>query len=538
MNSSSSSSGNDIFYHIFRNSFLRNVIRNVLLDVVLEISLDENDLTNRNKLEYLSTISKQEKLKNNITIRFVIDSLNVFNQYLNSRFKHVINDIQVQDEFSNFDRVIPTAQQEQEWVPWISFNHFHNDLVRLSFCIDERSIPNDNGEEIRLPDSLTELDFSKSSLGGDIVNRLFSNLPQSIKKLSIPASYTIVADKLVLPKSLVELRYPTNNNENLKKLVIQPRSSSTTSSVAFTFNSVKVETTNDLEWVSNQTWITKWRYSFDELRVNTIPSHVTDVTIPRHSIIEQGSLPSTLKSVTMGHDVDNILPASLERLVLFNSISLEPNFLPTNLTVLELTTFNTLLTVGFLPSTLTSITLNSYNHPLDPFVLPQSLKEIKMNSFQHQLMSDSLPKSITDLRLYNYTGSFEHISPLTKLKELWVRGLTNSTGNLISNAVKDLKIIFITHDNDIGLSNKTSITKLSLYYMNTHAYKNMYPLASLPSGLPTSLKHLFIRGIEPISPIGTIPDSCVCLDHSSRDLDVDLLPSSIKHIRKPQKYRP
>ncbi|KAF2071561.1 hypothetical protein CYY_007133 [Polysphondylium violaceum] len=561
-------SGVDLFYSIFRNSFLKRVLINKVLENSIIVITNDDIISNSNnsKYKYLSNISAIEKLENNISIRFLINDLQQFKQYLNSIFKYVINDLKFGDGFDV--SVTSTVNQEpgQQLIQF-DFNLLHQDLHRLSFSIMDGAkfgddIDNDDSCIITLPPSLTELNMQESYryrfyegiYRSHSYDRFLSNLPQSIKKLTLPYKYVIGLDKLVLPNSLCYFNYQPRDINNLKKLVMPTRKNLPLSCLCF--DNIFIKRTQDLEWIRNHSWFTTLNFAVEDndnegvIKANVIPPNIEHLNANKY-LIEQGSLPQTLVSLSLNGDhplsngifpsglhvlhihhlhqelIKHLLPESLEILTIQRcSKPIPPNTLPSNLLNLDLRIYEFNFTVGLFPSSLTQLSVTKYNNSLDPFVLPQCLKKLKIIQFNNQLVANSLPPSLTKLKIPEYDRSFDLLSPLPNLKSIEVYKLNESIVELISNNIQDLKISFNRMDYNVSLYH-TSINRLFLK-SNSSLKSNLYARLLPQSLVKLKIIHIII---EP-NMNSILPNSCVYLETDFINLNLDLLPKSIKYLNK------
>jgi len=541
----------ELFFRVLRNNFLRNQIRYKLFENIV-VNIDSSELNNTCNI-YLSTLSTLDKINNNITIRITFREQDQFAQYVNSQFKHIVNDIVFEKEFN------VTSKGNTVF----DFSKIHKDVKSLSFFVDGRT-GFDKNDVGKLPSNLINLEIKSETpnprdqgitvvipeFSNPTLDAFLSNLPSHctrIKTLALPKNYNILLDQLVLPSTLSYLEYLTKDNSNLRKLVVP------SSKDPFTCSIVCVRNENDLKFVDKQKWLPSLDIMAPELKRGVVPFHIKNLEIFHSRSIQEGSLPNSLESLSLcgtTNDLDlyknmfpsnlkrlfinlldrglkkDVFPASLQSLRIFKCSDLRAGFLPTSLVRLELTNYNGKLVQGLLPPSLTVLSIRFFNGTLEPNVLPQGLKKLNLFEFNQQLVANALPSSITNLYLQSYNKTFQFSTTLPNLKDISVNTLNRSIINLIDpNNCSRLKITFSKLDPFVTFQN-TSILRL---YLSEIGHQRSAIYAGL---LPNSLIKLKMRGMV-IKDRGVIPDSVIYIQTANTITDIlkpNLIPKTVKYL--------
>ncbi|KAF2076807.1 hypothetical protein CYY_001884 [Polysphondylium violaceum] len=505
----------DLFYLIWRNSFIQRIIRNInCRDLVISVNTQYLNDNHR----YLSLFTNQEKMNNNISIRFDEDS---FQNFINNQYKSIVNEL----DFCGEKYLLSES---------IDFNQIHDGVTSLSFRVKEGLTCIG-----KLPSSLTYLSiFDYDQTPSPVVHDVLSNLPSNLKTLVINNYYWFSSD-YVLPETLTELDIKSTYDILQRFLV--------TSNKVLQNCKLVVRTMEALQWLHQNKWINN--IVFDDvdtlaLTENQIPSHVTSITIYKGTIKNMSVLPAMLESLSCSFGTafthlrhlkilhiayypiilrPNVLPPSLQEMNITYVASLLPDALPPHLTTLFLNRYNQPLCVGVLPNSLTELYLEGFNQPLNGFVLPNSLKVLYMQSFNQRILpQDSLPASLVELSIQSFRGTFEpSCQPLDNLQVLNIGSLDASLATLLKN-VKRVKISAnsITDATDGTCLYNTSIESLHLVSLTNQS--TLYP-----KSFPPTTKYLTLTNVD-IQSASVIPDTCVYLK-SSQKIDPTFIPKSVNY---------
>ncbi|KAF2069466.1 hypothetical protein CYY_009211 [Polysphondylium violaceum] len=515
-----------VFYSVWRNCFLRGIIRNKVCQHLL---INVSTITElHNNHQYLSLFSEKDKIDNSIYIRLNISDRDEFNQYINSPYKSLANDLKFNDSY--------TKEGEKSNYIGLDCDQIHKGVARLSCWIDETT----SGTSSSLPQSLTELKvYSRHRFSNSFLDSVLSNLPASLRKLELPSDYSITT-QVELSHTLVELDYNTTGS-NIKKLIVP-------SNKIFTNCRVTVESIDQLQWIHSHPFVGILR--MDQLPIETItcgviPENILSLDITHHGDVEDGAFPnsivklayrsnSPINKITLPQSLTYLqldslsqplekgwLPSTLETLQIFNyDLPLLKGVLPDGLKQLILTTFNQQLDTGVIPNSLEDLTLASFNNELKPFVLPEGLLVLDLSEFTGSFVANSLPSSLNSLELGEFEGSFEYAPPMNNLSVLIVNQVNSSAIRVISNTC-NLRISCRSIEKGLNLQD-TAIQHLQLLLFTSNR------LSLSPNLVPKDIQTLRLYRID-IKSSGLIPVSCKKLETDNIDLDLNLIPKSTKH---------
>ncbi|KAF2078467.1 hypothetical protein CYY_000217 [Polysphondylium violaceum] len=522
---------NNLFISIYRNCYLRSLIRNnVFKDTI--ICIPSLEYLNDNH-QYLSVFSNDDKLQYNIFIQYTFNNKNSYQQFSHNSNRHLVNDL----EWGKHDI--------------IDFGILYDQVHRLSFCIQQDStisnvdkLPESTIVELNI-DTQTHTRFVCSSL-----EKILLDLPKNLKVLKLSRLFILSSSdsKIQLPNSLVKLQYSGTGTE-LDRFVID------TPNKILNGPCLKVYSTQDLQWLQDKLWIS------DILMiqgVHQIPSHVRKIDLcvaldkelvhclpPRLEWLNVNKIRgpknqqhvalllkqhlSKLRHLSLYVYIENqlgkepLFSESLEYLYLSGGHKeIDGSMFPPKLKILNLGQYNRELKIGSLSNSITNLTLNYYDEPLTSSVLPDQLQSLCLFSFDNTIQANCLPTSLTSLQLNIFSGSFENVGTLDNLRYLKVHTLNQSMVDTLTN-VNRIKLSFFNIAPNTSFITNTSIT--NLYLQNTS-----YDGSTIADGfLPSSLVRLHLDGFR-IQSIDTIPPSCVYLDYNHKNLDLTLIPQSVKNI--------
>ncbi|KAF2074109.1 hypothetical protein CYY_004594 [Polysphondylium violaceum] len=394
-------------------------------------------------LKWISTFSNKD-----IRIGLNIKNIDEFNQFLNHKYKYLINSI-------NFTKKL------RQSFDLVGFDK----IVYLSLkCSKEFNFQG------TLPESIRELELQSSKGCQDRdIDGILSQLGNSkIRKLSLPLyRKTLFLKEYQLPMTLCDFNYLSHANSFQ---FIFPNNQQV-------FKNCKIIITSkeDLKWAQENKCISNIGIGDLDcpITLDLIPSQINQLEIKHNMKID--SLPDHLEKLTLSSHLGNgvklgskleyfsgfgffrekltreSLPFSLKTLLLhFYDQPLDHGLFHNNLSSLTLSSFNQPLERGVLPETLTQLYLPNFNLPLESLVLPSKLKELDCSNFNNTLESNSLPKSLTKLCFPNFTKSFPFKCPLDNLKRLSIHTCNNSVINIIGNLLK-IKLIIKNIDSDLNL---------------------------------------------------------------------------------------
>ncbi|KAF2075541.1 hypothetical protein CYY_003182 [Polysphondylium violaceum] len=567
------------FYSIWRSSYLRNLIRGKINDgAVISVDLPYLDSYH----EYLSSIDNSNNNRY-IFIKLNIKDKDHFIEYLNHPFRHVINFLYFTDvvDISLLPlEPIPKIQQQRQhnYMVWSkTINHTYqirfdcslipDSVVKLSVFAKDDVLCTGH-----LPDSITALDVYKSSLfqaHSSLVDYVLRNPPTKLKSLSLPNDFIMnVMSKYTLPSTLVDFHY-MSSVESLQSFVVSQQEQQQKVLKGCTLVVKKLES---FDWLHDNPWVTQVNLIVVPVteRDPPIPLHVTHITTTNVAMLNTDILPPGLESLTCLSNLTifssrppnlkylyldtyrnkltpNLLPNTLEHLeiVVFNE-PIDKGVLPPHLKTLCLESFDQDLREGVIPASLTNLQLYRFKKLLRPSVLPAGLKNLFLYEFNNcatNLQAHSLPISLTSLSLNSYRGSYDCVGPLNNLKSLSIHSLHPSLSRLVSN-VETIKISFTSIDTHTSNSKKskesepsvttnlvnTTIQNLVISYQPTSskAYDTKFHL--YPEFLPFSLVKLETIGVE-IHSAGLFPKSCVYLKTDMKNLNLELIPPTVKYIK-------
>jgi len=504
-----------VFYSIWRNCYLRSCIRNrVCRDLVINIkSLKELQENN----QYLSLFTEQDKRDNNIIVRLIIQDSNELNRYSSSDYRHLVNDVRLNS--------MDVLDLNKIYRGVLVLSCRFNDTTRCIGTLHEGLV------------KLIVYGRGYDSFSNTALDDLVSNLPTSLRQLSLPTDYSINNRIVELPSTLEELDYSTNARK-LKNIVIGP-------SNKLCKCYVYVESMDDLQVVQSKTWVSQIsmiRLPIERITCGLIPSHIKELIITHDDEMEPGALPQSLVSLSYTSKSQitkelmpqhlkklyldtykvqlkvGLLPSTLEFLYITSyNHPLLPDTLPTGLTYLDLQSFNQQLTLGALPQSLTVLSLPVFKHELKPFVLPPRLKKLSLQKFSGRITKNTLPNNLTHLQFNSFNGSFELAPQMNDLSFLVLYAVHRSVAQMIFN---NEKITIHSHSIDQDLN----LTDTSIKYLELKVYERT-PLLS--KFVPKQIKSLKLYNLY-IKSNGLIPTSCVRLKSNSTKLDLDLIPSTTK----------
>ncbi|KAF2069476.1 hypothetical protein CYY_009209 [Polysphondylium violaceum] len=511
------------FYLIWRNIYIRRLIRNhVCQDLVFDVLVDGWQKLDDIDYKYLSLFTDKEKLDYNISIR--LKGRDVVEQYVDNQFYDLINDVDIKYYVEDI----------------LDFSVFHRSVQKLSLTIAHRSSTAIN----QLPSSLTYLYVDCPRHSPQVLKHILSSLPTNLKTLRLQETLdeNMITSECRLPDSLTNLDFSSVYN-NFKWFVVPPNK-------VFKHSILVVDSMDAITWLKSNKWIqtifvvSTGKY-IEVSSANPIPEHAINVTINSNvDLIEKGIVFSPqlelLKcdyGIPFSHYTHlralilNGYPEKLEMHVLpittqllqissYNQ-PLEANVLPPNLTKLTLDNFNQPLSQGILPNSLTELSLREFDHPLMPFVLPPNLTELNIANFKQQatISPNTLPSSLTYLDMGSFTGSFEPLcQPLDHLTDLLISSLDPTVSTILRN-VKDLDLSIETIPNaryGTCLFN-TGIETLYLQIPNT--------CSLYPKSFPPTIKNLTLDNFK-IQSKGVIPSTCKYLKSLSMLIYPDFIPKS------------
>jgi len=382
---------NKLFYSIWRNRYLRSCIRNKQFqDIVIKINLKDLviDISNNSNSKYLTLFTDKDKKDNRISIRLEIE-VDQFNQYINSHYRDIVNDLVFIKKHNKSKVCLDCSQLPRD------------SLTRLSCYFDEYTVGGDN-----LPMSLTTLIINLRGYnihGIKAVDQVLENLPPLLCKLSIPYKYQI-NNRVNLPHTLQDLCYSTNSKSSLTN--ISPSLSSTITKPFSNYEAL-VETLDDLYWYHDQQWISKLDVTTTAATPIThgmIPSHIKQLRLCHNGAIDDGALPDSLEWISIKTNIPvkrlPVLPHQL-RFLYINDLAqqLSKGILPPTLELLHINKYNQPLMTDVLPNGLKVLRLDNFNQPIDTNVLPQSLKNLDLPCYNHELKPYVLPPNLQILRL-------------------------------------------------------------------------------------------------------------------------------------------
>jgi len=204
------------------------------------------------------------------------------------------------------------------------------------------------------------------------------------------------------------------------------------------------------------------------LKPGDIPDNVIDIDFgeTNEKRIYENVIPHGVKKIRFGFATNeeifkkNILPDSVEVLILPCIFSKPLDFIPKNTKILNLGHFfDKKLEKGFLPEGLTHLTFGQiFNQPLEPYCIPESVIQLYFgDNFDQEINENTLPRNIEYLSL----GGFNKI--ISK--------------NVIPESVKHLKM---TKYNEI--LNK-EILPLNIVSLNLYSYNQELTKDSLPNNI-------------------------------------------------------
>ncbi|KAF2075523.1 hypothetical protein CYY_003164 [Polysphondylium violaceum] len=512
----------DLFYLVFRNIYIRDKLRSYVCQQLV-INVPHLEYLDNNH-RFLALLSN--RLEYDIFVRLQIKSNAEFVQYINSPYRHLINDLYI----NNRDTTVP---------PFSDCSGIAQGVHRLYFEIH-------GDTHGKLPDSLTELIIASQFYNhskNKFLDELLKDLPPNLRILTLPSNYDI-SSTVVVPRdsSLVDFRY-RSYYDSLRHLVVQPPK---------VFKNVVANITQaeELNWLRTQLWIQTINITDVSISTesnNVIPAHIKKISIEYYDHdddLDPTLLPQGLESLrchllskeNIGH-LSNLkklevkhwptkkgsLPPSLKSWTLGDDHPLDYDVLPLGLKELNLTKFTHELNPGVLSPSLTNLRLGRFNKALPANVLPQGLQTLAMNSFNTTINPHAIPNSLTALRLPLYQGTFDSVGPLDNLTHLSLYALNPSLSVLLVNVVK-IAIQFEAYIHQNLKLCSSAIQHLALYRFG----RSESIISS--SFLPSNLKSLKLTNIE-INLPNLIPNTCIYFETNSRSLNRSLLPASIKHIK-------
>ncbi|KAF2075527.1 hypothetical protein CYY_003168 [Polysphondylium violaceum] len=508
------------FYLVWRNVYIKRcIVIHILRDQRIDVSLDQLD---DECFRYLSSISLNEKLENNISVNLDIKSSEQFVQYYNHPHRDLINSLCV---YSGAEITLPPVTNIDKFNLLIRSIQQEGERIRSFYCslipntVQSLSITDYNGwyyqGDVKLPDSITELILDSPTDSGNkrapLLRDILSNLPCKLRELVLP--HLNLGSICRLPDTLVDLNY-IGDYERLAKFIVPPNKTYMNCSL------ILDGSFEALEWLKSNKWVTMT--SISDTRLDEIPSHVQriyagDVVIEPDTISSEVSLVSTMgASIAPGP-----LPSNLTTLLIYYYDGLLRELVSSRLQELELNIYNQQLEPGLFPSSLTSLSLGSYNSPIKSNVFPNQLKVLKLNEFNGVLEIASLPSSLTRLDLSSFTGSFDSVGPLDSLRDLSIDTMNPSISTLLLN-VANVKITLKQITQDTSLSN-IPIQKLLLFFRGQDTRRFVLQ----PQFLPHSIKYLYLKNID-IESNNIVPNTCKYLSTDQLELNKDLLPISVK----------
>ncbi|KAF2078491.1 hypothetical protein CYY_000241 [Polysphondylium violaceum] len=443
---------NMLFYSIYKNSYLRSLIRaKVLQNRVIKIpGLKSFHLFD---YQYLTLLSSDDKLRNNIFVSLTIvsieDLLDYMGNYNTNKYPYIgiVNDLAIQCyALTHFNIVVPEG------------------IHRLHLLIDNLM------DQYQLPSSLTELSFSSRNkerivgpISSECLEGILSNLPRNLKYLTIPSSLVMSKEsnkQFVLPDTLVDLNF-ISIFKNFNRFVVSP--STTSSNRVYKGCGVVVDNIEGLLWLQDKRWISKC-ILFDRpipesvFTDKLIPSHIRVLDIHMYSkpfIWDKDCLPSGLEELRIfASDINpNSLPCGLKKLKTRSfTRPLKAGDLPKQLEGLHIGNLNHDLNVEILPGTLKRLTIDSSSQLFIPFSLPIGLQILEMpNLVDSPFAKHSLPPSLTHLILPSFQGSFHAVGPLDNLKKLSLNVMNQSVSTILAN-VTTIDLSFKSIDQDVNLN--------------------------------------------------------------------------------------
>ncbi|KAF2072863.1 hypothetical protein CYY_005811 [Polysphondylium violaceum] len=483
----------DRFYSLWRNRYIRdcircNVWRNRVINTTLEY-LDDN-------YRYLSLFAFNDRIEYNIAIHLKINKRDTLIAYVNNKHKELIDSIFIDYDIdvtllppldhtplqTNQQTVLQQQQQrellQQSKVLRFDCSLFHQGLRSLSFFIlNQHTV----GSGKPLPDSITKLNIYsrfRFEMGNIVVDSILAHLPSRLRSLTLPNGLVINTPTCAIPDTLEYFNYGSTH-ENLKGFVVPPGK-------RFGKCVLKIKTNQDLEWVTQHTWVHKVSFLIGfEPTAHTLASHITHIDFEFiDGKLEKGMLPISLINLSI-YQYDE---------------PLEVGVLPSGLQDLMLETYDYPLEQGHLPDSLTALCLGSYNLPIKPHVLPNNLTRLTMDSFDQEIQANTLPRSLKYLDISVFDESFEHVGPLDNLIELTVDDLHESVATLLQN-VRTIEIRTNQISGNVYLKD-TAIQNLDIHSANRFS---LYP-----GFLPSSVKKIIMKGFD-IKMDNLIPQSCVYL---------------------------
>jgi len=509
-----------LFYLVWKNKYLRGCIRNrVCQNTYININ-SVKDL--QDDYKYLSLFTDKDKLENRIYIGWSITDIVQYNQYSSSgEFKHLVNDVGLYLEIDSID-----------------FNQIPQGVHKLQCYFTDKTIVVGT-----LPQSLTEFSVYSGSFygfGNTALDNLLSNLPSSVHKVKLPHLYTM-SSRVELPNTLKDLFYRTKVGD-IGNLVVDNN--------VYPNCLVTVMSLADLQWVHSQPWISQLKIN-NQLKSETlsrdlIPPHIKDLDIYINGKIEDGAFPESLTKLCYNSTVPiqrldvlpkthltylklyrletqlekGLLPHKLESLFVTNyNLPLLVDVLPKTLTYLNLLCFNQELCLGVLPNSLKELSLPHFKQELMPMVLPSTLEILSLSDYKGTIVPNSLPSTLIRLDFHRFYQTLENAPQMNRLRVLRMKGLDKHVAKMISNT-KMIKILCETISDDFNLQ-QSSIQNLEI------TLKDRIPLLS--NFIPKQIKILQLYNFN-IESNGLIPNSCIKLKTDIKDLDLNLIPSTTKHL--------
>ncbi|KAF2071380.1 hypothetical protein CYY_007296 [Polysphondylium violaceum] len=446
---------------IFRSKYLRNNIRNQLLhDKTIKVSLSFIEK------EY-ETLSKLNCTAFNIKIHLLIKSIDQYQLYINSPYRHLVNSIQ--------------------------FCKFKVSEDQLLESLD------------LLPLEITDLDISVVDLP---VNSSFSN-NSALKRLKIRLSKELKIESL--PKDLNVLQLKSYNHriprllfemKQLKTLAITITNLENTnfSDLYQPVNSdirvelkLKLDTfinIDNFENIKNMNLTNLYIFNIDEVKFKPgdLPTTITTLKMSYYDVIEPGIIPNSVTDFELLNFCSTPLQGSL----------------PDSITILRLLEYHGSIDIGVLPKSLTHLESLFFNQPLKVGSLPNSLKHLALDCFNQPILPGLLPNSLTHIGLKSINQELKGILPIS-CQQLDISGskfpltmdvlpfnLTKLTINQKSieyinlpNSITDL--IVYGYDESISLDSfNSNLKKLELFST----------LKALQKPLPESIQLLELNGIH------------------------------------------
>ncbi|KAF2068740.1 hypothetical protein CYY_009936 [Polysphondylium violaceum] len=181
-----------LFFSVWRNTVFRRYIR-ILVCENLVINVDLQYLNDNH--QYMSLLSDQERLDNNIYFKLLISTRDELNEYNDNPHKHLIDDI----EHSHFNlrlnyNVVPAEEN------YIDCDKICDGVRRLLIYADENTRVRG-----KLPQSITEFNLNgdddelyyMASFRNREIDAMVSGLP-NLRKLVLPDNFSF-ANKVELP---------------------------------------------------------------------------------------------------------------------------------------------------------------------------------------------------------------------------------------------------------------------------------------------------------------------------------------------------